>query len=352
MVGAVPKGRVSHIDRCSQVGQPGGSAASWQPAAPPAEQPPAAALAKPSRGPSWAALPPRSGATRRRLAQAEYDRPLACRPPARHAGGMSQFLAKLVKLLKPKRRWLQFRLWSLFLVLTVFGVWLGVVVNRAHRQRDAVAVIRQDGGHAYYDYHQVMPHGWSLDAEPDDPAWMSWLGVDCFHTVLHVNFGDPNRRDAISNAVFERLPDLPRLQRLEASGGSTDDDLAGIVGHVDLEELALRHSTISDAGLKHLAGLAKLKRLYLLDTPVTGAGFKFLSGCSVVYLDLRESSAEELDLSTLKSLPLLNTLPWTGHASPTKISKTWEIWGNSKGWALVSLRSPMQDSMRWLGFPA
>jgi hypothetical protein len=48
-------------------------------------------------------------------------------------------LAKLLSMLTPKRRWAQFSLGTMFVVVTVLCVWLGVVVNRAHRQRDSVA---------------------------------------------------------------------------------------------------------------------------------------------------------------------------------------------------------------------
>ena len=35
---------------------------------------------------------------------------------------------------KPNRRWLQYSLRTFFVLLTVFGVWLGVVVHRANEQ--------------------------------------------------------------------------------------------------------------------------------------------------------------------------------------------------------------------------
>jgi hypothetical protein len=54
---------------------------------------------------------------------------------------MAKPLAKLVALITPKRRWAQFSLAAAMAVVTVICVWLAVVVNRAHRQRDAVAAI-------------------------------------------------------------------------------------------------------------------------------------------------------------------------------------------------------------------
>jgi hypothetical protein len=59
-------------------------------------------------------------------------------------------IAKLIRTLTPKRRWAQFSLATMFVVVTVLCVWLSVVVNRAHRQRDAVAAIDALGGLAEY----------------------------------------------------------------------------------------------------------------------------------------------------------------------------------------------------------
>jgi hypothetical protein len=53
---------------------------------------------------------------------------LARRPPARDADGMAKPLAKLISMLTPKRRWAQFSLFTMFVVVTVLCVplvWLG-----------------------------------------------------------------------------------------------------------------------------------------------------------------------------------------------------------------------------------
>ena len=53
---------------------------------------------------------------------------------------------------KPKRRLLRFSLRAMLLVLTVFGVWLGVKVNRANNQRAVVAWLTENGGWVMYDW--------------------------------------------------------------------------------------------------------------------------------------------------------------------------------------------------------
>jgi hypothetical protein len=47
-------------------------------------------------------------------------------------GGMAKPLAKLVALLKPKRRWAQFSLATMFVVVTVLGVWLPLANRLLH----------------------------------------------------------------------------------------------------------------------------------------------------------------------------------------------------------------------------
>src|SRR4029077_3844228 len=72
--------------------------------------------------------------------------PLASRRPGRQVDYMAKPLAKLVALITPKRRWAQYSLATMFVVVTALCVWMAVAVNRAHRQRDAVAAIKALGG--------------------------------------------------------------------------------------------------------------------------------------------------------------------------------------------------------------
>ncbi|MCH7726300.1 MAG: hypothetical protein IH991_07455 [Planctomycetes bacterium] len=53
---------------------------------------------------------------------------------------------------KPKRRWLRYSLRTFVVVLTVFGVWLGLLVHRVNKQKEAVAWVRDHGGAVRYDF--------------------------------------------------------------------------------------------------------------------------------------------------------------------------------------------------------
>jgi hypothetical protein len=91
---------------------------------------------------------------------------------------------------KPKRRWLQFSLRTFLVLLTVFGVWLGLHVRSARKQKESVAAIKRLGGWYYYDFQKFDPdtHKVDLKATSWVPAWLlSHLGEDFFHNVEMVN---------------------------------------------------------------------------------------------------------------------------------------------------------------------
>src|SRR5215471_13446031 len=100
-----------------------------------------------------------------------------------------------------KSRWFRFSLRTLLLLITALCVWLGIQVNAARRQRDAVAKLQKASGEIYYDYQMVpqgglmqsgVPPGIRLrdevvfpDRLPPGPAWLRKLiGDDCFPTVV------------------------------------------------------------------------------------------------------------------------------------------------------------------------
>ena len=59
-------------------------------------------------------------------------------------------LARLLSMLKPKRRWAQFSLGTMFVVVTVLCVWLAVQVHRARELKSAVAAVEALGGKVVY----------------------------------------------------------------------------------------------------------------------------------------------------------------------------------------------------------
>ena len=149
---------------------------------------------------------------------------------------------------KPKRRWYQFSLKTLLVVMTVTCVWLAIISDRARRQRAAVDRIHELGGTLLYNYETG-----SSEYKGDDPPGPDWLveliGVDYFDDVVAV-----------------RLRDLP----------VTDADLDLVRDLPDLRGLSISRTKVTDAGLAHLTALTKLERLDLDGTNITVAGIKKL----------------------------------------------------------------------------
>ena len=169
---------------------------------------------------------------------------------------MSKPLSRIANLLKPKRRWVQFSLASMFIVVTVLCGWLGSVTNRARRQREAVLVIESWGGRVEYA----------------DQAMMAGFG-NSFTDAVRVTLR-PNR-DELDNR--ERTVTIYGFIYC-TNGPAIDDDGLGVVAGLDrLECLDLCWTKIGDSGLAHLAKLASLRELQLVHTDVTDAGLVQLS---------------------------------------------------------------------------
>src|SRR6476659_4651164 len=95
-----------------------------------------------------------------------------------------------------KSRWFRFSLRTLLLLITALCVWLGIQVNAARRQREAVAAILKAGGRVHYDY-EIVPQPWppktlqtgiyGIDpqAKLPGPAWLrQGIGDDSFRTAV------------------------------------------------------------------------------------------------------------------------------------------------------------------------
>jgi len=54
-------------------------------------------------------------------------------------------------MFRMKSRWFRFSLRTLLLLIAALCVWLGIQVNAARRQKDAVAAILNTGGAVHYD---------------------------------------------------------------------------------------------------------------------------------------------------------------------------------------------------------
>ncbi len=116
--------------------------------------------------------------------------------------------------LKPKRRWYQYSLRSLFLVTLVFALWLGWICHKANQQRNAVEAIEDLGGWVCYDYQVDASGDYTPDAEPPGPAWFrNLVGLDFLADVVKASF--INKR--VSDTSLEHLTGLTNLKELHSA---------------------------------------------------------------------------------------------------------------------------------------
>jgi len=197
------------------------------------------------------------------------------------------------------RRWPRYSLRTLLIALTIFGVWLGLRVNSARRQAQAVAQIRQRrGGSVQYDFELTADsRANAKSAKSWVPAWIiARTGPDLFHSVLSVRMdhfdgrpqrlvdndleaGEPQDRTRVT-ALRRHLAALPRLRSLELNVGpeASDECLAAVSELSDLERLYC--CNVTDAGVAHLASLRRLRILVIFDSKLTDKSLRVFGAMS------------------------------------------------------------------------
>lgn len=224
-----------------------------------------------------------------------------------------------------RRRWLQFSLSSIFLLVTVLGVWLGFVVNQARKQREAVAAIEAAGGAVYYDW-QDRPHDpfGDEDQMPPGPSWLRRLvGDEYFQSISSVNLQDAK----ISDDLLRHIAGQKSIRQLWLGNTEIGDrELAFVAELHHLQwidflpawdagmadpggETSLR---ISAVGLQHLRRLPTLKTLRLPQSPVGDAGLAILGEITTLEeLLFKDPQVTDAGLEHLKSLKNLKELSFT-----------------------------------------
>lgn len=103
---------------------------------------------------------------------------------------------------------------------------------------------------------------------------------------VHLNF---NGCTSISDAGIAHLADIPMLRRLSLGDTKVTDAGLKVVGTLELDELYLSSPAITDAGVARLAPLTKLKKLGLYGAKLTASSFAHLANMAEL---------EELNTST------------------------------------------------------
>ena len=170
----------------------------------------------------------------------------------------------------PKRRWYQFSLKTLLVGLTLLclgpGGYVAYEQNKARRQKGAVEAIEELGG--------VVDYGRNVSAR--SPMLRQILGDDTFGGVDSIDFWNPSH---VTDADLKHLAGLKRLTTLHLDNSQvTDVGLKHLAGLESLSVLYLNNSQVNDAGLKQLASLESLSHLDSNNTQVTDAGLVHLAG--------------------------------------------------------------------------
>lgn len=207
--------------------------------------------------------------------------------------------------LRAKHRWLQFSLRGLLVLVTLGSVAIAPRVNRAHRDRQALAMMRRVPCKSllvYYDYHDITPTGGAYIYTPKPgPDWArQFLGDEYFMRVEQVYLRGRTVKDEHLACLEPLAGDLHGLS-LQSTSIGVDGvtyltrfralrrlDLSYIwprLGARAIEEVSqlseLRYLCLSgaDIGDKDIEALTRLRKLQILDlcsTYVTPDGLRRL----------------------------------------------------------------------------
>ena len=206
---------------------------------------------------------------------------------------------------KPKRRWFQYSVRTLLVLVTVAAVpcsWVAVKTQQARRERAIAPAIERIGGTAVW-------------ATPSGPAWLrKLLGDDQFTSVDIVRLQNPG----ITDADLKCLDGLRRLRQLDLYGTRiTDAGMQHVKGLSQLEGLYLNGTRVTDVGLQSPKGLGHLQVLQVGGTQVTDIGLKHLREMSQLQaLDLAGTKVTDAGLENLEGLSQLQVRCSTAPKSP------------------------------------
>jgi len=227
---------------------------------------------------------------------------------------------------KLPRKPLQFGLGTLLLAVTIFGIWLGIVVNKANQQKHAVAAIEAARGVVLFD-HECKPNSVERipDAVPPGPAWLRRrIGDDYFRSarIVDLSISTPRKEQGLSNVddeglhVLQSLPDLQVID-LSHNRAVTDQGLVHLRSLTKLRTLVLYECKISGAGLAHLEHMPNLKVLEVSHNPLTHEGLLAIGRLQTLRnLGMSHTPITDDDLATLASLSNLKLL-WLDNTAIT-----------------------------------
>jgi hypothetical protein len=172
---------------------------------------------------------------------------------------------------EPRRRFLQFRLRTLLVLMLAIAAPLAWVSERRRKQDQAIATIERLGGRIQFRWKSAWDNG--------APRYSMWLrrlvGDPWLAQSLFVSFSGPHCR--VRDADLACLADLPHLTGL-ALGNTrvSDPGMEHIAKLRGLETLGLDGTRVHDFGLALVEHLPYLRHLALDGSRVTYRRYKAL----------------------------------------------------------------------------
>jgi hypothetical protein len=198
---------------------------------------------------------------------------------------------------QPKRRWYQFSLRTLLILITLICVGPGGIIayeqQKARRQWAAVAAIEKVSGGVNCDDEAVKR----------SPLMRAVLGDDRYAHIASISLRPPKSRQS-----FPSLKEFPDVTALYV-GHALDANLTHLKPLANLQCLDLRDTEVTSDGLKHLIGLTRLEGLQLRGTKVDNAGIAQLANLrKLTLLDLGWTRVTDASLGSLSRFESLERL--------------------------------------------
>ena len=174
----------------------------------------------------------------------------------------------------PIRRWYQFRLRTLLIVMTLFSIpfaWVSWKLRQARNEQAAVAWIEEMGGVVGRQYHVGYEKSWWHERTDEwfgAPVRDVTLGyAPIFPQIARFMPKDSPALTRENKPVIDLSPltELSNIVSLSIRHKNVSD-LTPLAGMKSLEKLSLEKMPVSD--LTPLAGMKSLERLDLINTPV------------------------------------------------------------------------------------
>jgi hypothetical protein len=209
---------------------------------------------------------------------------------------------------KPRRRWLQYSLRTMMVLVLVFGVgfgWLAFQVQRTQVEQKAATAIEELGGWVEFrpasgDDLSGYVTGVQLgDTQVTDTGLAHLRGLTQLRWLYLHN-------TQVSDAGLAHLGGLTQLVNLDLDNAQVSDlGLVHLRGLTNIRILSLNNTQVSDAGLLHLRGLTQLQALGLARTQVSDAGLEYLRGLTQLrHLFLNNTRVTDASVAELqKALP-------------------------------------------------